>query len=102
MMLPEIFAPLDNSSTNLDIAVQSCRRQSNGYWTIVGLVSGCVALPDGRQLVVNKEVHVGMVQQRGRVPYALDTTVFYPIWSPAALRAGASPSATTSGNEVIR
>lgn len=68
MMPPETYFPPDTASANLDIAVQSCRRQSNGYWTIVGLVSGCVALPDGRQLVVNKEVHVAMVQQRGKVP----------------------------------
>ena len=69
MMLPETFIPPDTGSANLDIAVQSCRRHANGYWTIIGLVSGSVELPDGRTLVVNKEVHVGMVEQRGRVPY---------------------------------
>ena len=69
MMPPETYIPPDTSATNLDIAVQSCRRYTNGHWTITGLVRGTVQLPDGRELVVNREVHIGQVSQRGRVPY---------------------------------
>ena len=69
MMPPETYILPDTGATNLGIQVQSCRRYTSGYWTIVGLVSGTVQLPDGRELVVNREVHIGQVGQRGRTPY---------------------------------
>ena len=53
------------------VAVPKVCRAAAGYWTVTFDIDFSVKLPDGRQVIVRKQIDVRATEQRGRKPSAL-------------------------------